>query len=101
VLGDQQYLWTLRRISRLSLSHTATLLMLQGMQLKHLLLSNYYVRHRLLEEELLLGEVLLRVDPWNYRKTSPELTNLALVSFHGAVDEVVQQLLPRVIAATA
>ena len=101
-LNGQQYLWTLRKIPRLSLSHTAALLLLQGTQLKHLLLPNYYVRHRNLpSHELSMGDVLLRVDPWIYQRSLPLLTGLMLASFHGESDAVVQQLLPSVIAATS
>lgn len=103
VLEGEHYLWTLHKIPRLTLSHTAALFLLQGMQLKHLLLSNYFVRRcNVPDLEFDMGDVLLRVDPWDYRRAVPVLTNLSLVFFHGEPEEVVKRLLlPAVIAATA
>lgn len=93
------YVWQMAKIPRLRLSHTASMFLLQGMQLKHLLLPNYYVQVSSGSiTDAPWGDVLLRVDPWDFRKPIPELTNLVVADFLSIPDAVVQQLLPTAVA---
>lgn len=76
VVRDLKFSWIAIQVPKLRLTQRSALLLLQGQALSSILIPNHFIKFQATETQL--GHVLLRVDPWKYWLSVPELTGLLI-----------------------
>lgn len=95
--------WWSFKVDRLHLSHRAALHLLQGVSLSNLLLPSHYIQ-RLDGSESFgeVGQLVLRVDPWNYWLPRPVVTGLIVATVELPPQELaLEKVLEALVAASA
>jgi hypothetical protein len=95
--------WWSFKVDRLHLSHRATMYLLQGISLSNLLLPSHYIQ-KMDGSEVFgeVGQLVLRVDPWNYWLPRPVVTGLTVVTVELPPRELaLEKVLEALVAASA
>lgn len=95
--------WWSFRVEKLHVSHRAAMYLLQGLSLSDLLLPSHYVQ-RADGSEVFgeVGQLVLRVDPWNYWLPRPVVTGLTVATVELPPPELaLEKVLEALVAASA
>jgi hypothetical protein len=94
--------WWSFKVDRLHISHRSAMHLLQGRTLSDLLLPSHYIQKDGGEYFGEVGQLVLRVDPWNYWLPRPVVTGLTVVTVELPPQELaLEKVLEALVAASA
>lgn len=94
--------WWAFEVGALHLGHRAAMYLLQGLSLSNLLLPSHYIQRADGTFYGEVGQLVLRVDPWNYRLPRPVVTGLIVVTVEPPPQDFApEKVLEVLVAATA